>query len=81
MHCPITVIKAGPMATPTRAASDQKLWAIPLAAIWAVPNRAVTLLSATLISWNIPFSTPLGTATRRMRRIMSLCQPKMLRIR
>ncbi len=33
-------------------------------------------MSATLINWKIAFSTPLGTATRRMRRINSLLNVK-----
>ena len=33
MHCPITVINAGPIETPASAASDQMLCATPFAAI------------------------------------------------
>lgn len=42
--------KRQPWAVPIKAATDQKLWATPLAAICTVPNRAVMLLSATFTS-------------------------------
>ena len=66
IHCPITVIKTGPMVTHTRATIDQILWATPLAAIWQVPNNAITLESATFTSWKTPLSIPFGTAMRRI---------------
>ena len=76
MQRPMTVTNASPMAVPISAATDQKLWATPLAAICTVPNRAVILLSATFTSWNSPFSMPLGTAIPRIRRIMLPFQHK-----
>ena len=77
----MTVTKAGPIAAPTSAASDQMLCAMPFAAICTVPNSAVMLLSATLMSWNRPFSTPFGTATRRMRQSMPPSQRRISRSR
>ena len=62
------------MAEPTSAAKDQMLWATPLAAICTVPNMAVMELSATLASWNRPFSMELGTAMRSSLRTMLLFQ-------
>ena len=34
MHWPMTVVYTGAMARPMMDASDQMLWATPLAAIW-----------------------------------------------
>ena len=52
--------KAGPIAVQKRAATDQKLWATPLAAIWTVPNIATIELSATFESWKRRFQCHWG---------------------
>ena len=69
------------MASPMMEAIDQMLWATPLAAIWAVPNRATMLDRATFTSWWTPFSTPLGRATPMIRRSRSPSRVKISPVR
>ena len=45
-----------------------------LAVMAVVPNMAISEETSTLPTWNMPFSRPLGTPTRRMR--LTICQSR-----
>ena len=59
------------MAVPGTFTTPAMLLAMALAATAEVPKVAIRFSTTSLPAWNMPFSSPLGMPTNRMRLIMS----------